>query len=102
MQKFARYEELTGAAGTGATFALVGLFSGRPDNIDLLATGGDALVTLTDRVGREESSVRLIAGTRYRTSISRERITASNVSDASPATVRATGKWAEPNNGDTA
>lgn len=101
VQKFERYEELTGSAGTGGTFSEIGKFSGQPDNIDLICTGGDALVQLTDRVGREESSLFLRQNESRKTNISRERVTATNVSDASPATIRATGKWAEPSNGDT-
>ncbi len=101
VQKFERYEELSGAAGLGGAFADLGLFTGRPDNIDLTVTGGDALIKLTDRVGREESALRVIAGQTRRTHLSRERVLATNVSDAAPATVRATGKWAEPANGDT-
>lgn len=95
VEKYERYEELSGAAGTGATFTSLGAFSGTPDAIDLLATGGDALVSLRDNVGREESSLRLIANVPRETHISRRRVFASNVSDGSQSTVRATGKWAE-------
>lgn len=92
--KFERYEEITAAAGTGGAFTEIGTFSGRPDAIDLVATGGDALVRLTDELGREESSLRLIANVPRETWLSKRRVSASNVSDAAQATVRATGKWA--------
>jgi len=101
VEKYERYEELTGAAGTGAAFADLGAFSGTPDAIDLVATGGDALVSLRDNVGREESTLRLIANVPRETHISRRRVFASNVSDLSASTVRATGKWADDYTPDT-
>ena len=101
-EKYERYEELTALAGTGAAFVEIGTFSGYPDAIDLVATGGDALVSLRDATGREESSLRLIVNVPRDTHISRRKVFATNVSDASPATVRATGKWAEPYNGGAA
>jgi hypothetical protein len=94
VEKYERYEELAAAAGTGGTFADIGAFSGTPDAIDLVATGGDALVSLRDHAGREESSLRLIANVPRETHLSRRRVFAVNVSDAAAATVRATGKWA--------
>ncbi len=102
VEKYERYEELTALAGTGGAFAEIGTFSGYPDAIDLVATGGDARVSLRDATGREESSLRLIANVPRQTHISRRRVFAVNVNDANAATVSATGKWAEPYNGDTA
>lgn len=101
VEKYERYEELSGAAGTGAAFAEIGTFSGQPDSIDLVATGGDAFVSLRDRTGRDESALRLIANVPRETRISRHKIYATNVSDASQSTVRATGKWAESYSADT-
>ena len=94
-EKYERYEAVTGAAGTGGAFADLGAFSGTPDAIDLVATGGDALVSLRDNTGREESALRLIAGVPLETHISRRRVFAVNVADGNQATVRATGKWAD-------
>jgi hypothetical protein len=95
VEKYERYEVLTGDAGTGAAFVDLGKFSGTPDAIDLLATGGDALVSLRDDTGREESSLRLVIGVPLETHISRRRIFAANVDDLKQATIRATGKWAD-------
>ncbi len=101
VEKYERYEEVAGLAGTAAAFIEIGTFSGTPDAIDLLATGGDALVSLRDPTGREESALRLVANVPRETHISRRKVYAANVADGSPATVRATGKWAEFLNGDT-
>jgi hypothetical protein len=92
--KFERYQVISGLAGTGAVMALVGTFSGEPDVIDLLAVGGDAQVQLRNRLGQPEGQFRLVANVPYPTMISRESVWAFNQSDAAPATIIATGKWA--------
>jgi hypothetical protein len=101
LEKYERYEELSAAAGTGGAYADLGAFSGTPDAIDLVCTGGDALVSLRDHAGREESSLRLIANVPRETHISGRRLFTVNVSDAAAATVRATGKWAADYTPDT-
>jgi hypothetical protein len=90
---YTSYESVVALAGTGGAFTEIGRFSGIPDAVEALTTGGDALVQLTDESLGEESSIRLIVGLTQFLQISRRVVLASNVNDAAPATVRATGKW---------
>jgi hypothetical protein len=90
---YTSYEVVTAGAGTGGAFSEIGRFSGVPDAVEALATGGDALVILSDELGTEESAIRLVVGLAQMLHISRRVVLASNVSDAAPSTVRATGKW---------
>jgi len=97
VSKFERYESFSGTAGDAGTDALIGTFSGRPDNIDLInPTAVDMLFTLQDRTGREESTIRVIAASRYETKISRERVMCQRATGNGALTVSVTGKWAEP------
>ena len=91
--RYKTYQAIVGAAGTGGVMAELGRFAGTPDAIDLVSTGGDALVELTDELFSEESSLRLVVGVPIETRISRRVVRAVNVSDASQATVRAIAKW---------
>jgi hypothetical protein len=92
--KFDRGQNLTGAAGTGSVLAEIGKFAGKPDAIDLMVTGGAAVVELQDRLGLNGIRYTVPVNTLIPTAVSRERVTAFNVSDAAPATVIAVGKWA--------
>jgi len=92
--KFQRGQNLSALAGTGSVLGLVGVFAGQPDQIDLLASGGDAIVELQDRLGLNGIRYRIPINVLFRTQVSRERVMAFNVSDAAPATVTAVGKWA--------
>jgi len=93
-EKYDRGQQLTGAAGTASVLAEIGKFAGKPDGIDLFITGGAAVVELQDRLGLNGIRFTVPAGQYVPTLVSRERVTAFNVSDAAPATVTATGKWA--------
>jgi hypothetical protein len=95
-EKYDRGQTLSAAAGTGSVLALVGVYAGKPDVIDLLATGGAAVVELQDRLGLNPIRFTVPINTPFQTQVSRERVTAFNVSDAAPATVIAVGKWALP------
>jgi len=94
--KYDRGQNLQALAGTGSVLGLIGVFAGKPDAITLLASGGDAIVELQDRLGLNGIRFRLTVNQPMQTLVSRERVTAFNVSDASPATVNATGLWALP------
>ncbi len=93
-QKYDRGQFLTALAGTGAVLGLIGVFAGKPDGIDLTVTGGAAIVELQDRLGLNGIRYLIPANGTLETLVSRERVTAFNVADGSPATVAATGKWA--------
>lgn len=93
-EKYDRGQNLNALAGTGGTLALVGVFAGKPDVIDLTVTGGAAVVELQDRLGLNPVRFTVPAGAVFSTQVSRERVMAFNVSDAAAATVSATGKWA--------
>lgn len=93
-EKYDRGQNLNALAGTGGVLALVGVFAGKPDVIDLAVTGGAAVVELQDRLGLNAVRFTVPAGAIFSTQVSRERVMAFNVSDASAATVSATGKWA--------
>src|SRR5712664_3413896 len=95
-EKYDRSQQLTGAAGTGSVLAEVGKFAGKPDGIDLFVSGGAAVVELQDRLGLNGIRFTIPVGVYVPTLVSRERVTAFNVSDAAPATITATGKWALP------
>lgn len=93
-EKYDRGQTLSGAAGTGSVLAEIGKFAGKPDVIDLVVTGGTAVVELQDRLGLNGIRYTIPVGSPFSTMVSRERVTAFNASDASPATVIAVGKWA--------
>jgi hypothetical protein len=93
-EKYDRGQTLSGAAGTGSVLLEIGKFAGKPDVIDIVVTGGAAVVELQDRLGLNGIRYTVPVNIPLQTQVSRERVTAFNVSDASPATVIATGKWA--------
>jgi hypothetical protein len=94
--KYDRGQQVSALAGVGGVLGLVGVFAGKPDAIDLIVSGGAAVVELQDRLGLNGIRFTVPAGQYLPTLVSRERVTAFNVSDAAPATVTATGKWALP------
>lgn len=87
-----RYESNneTTLADTDATIIT---FSGRPDAIILQARSFPALVTLTDRMNRETSTILVQVGAALDAGISRERVIARNAIPGSNAILNVVGKW---------
>jgi len=102
-ETFHRYET-NGETTLGDTDAEVWTFSGRPDSITISARAFPALVTLTDRLSRTESTILVQVGAPLDTRISRERVIARNAIAGSNAVLNVVGKWValdvdEPNPG---
>lgn len=95
-EKYDRYDGTDGFVAVADTDTEVIVFSGKPDNIVLTARVGDALVTLTDRVGREQAEIVVLAGATVETRISRERVVARERVAAGGAELAVIGKWAAP------
>jgi hypothetical protein len=62
-------------------------FSGVPDSILLAAHAQDAIVTLTDELGRDGYPIRVPAGTTVETRIARRRVVARSVAAGGLLTV---------------
>lgn len=93
-----KYERIDGPASpvtVGDTDAEVFRFSGRPDTIMLAARAFSALVTLTDRLGREATTLLVPAGQSIETYIARDVVIARNAVAGSAAILSIVGKWAE-------
>jgi hypothetical protein len=94
-EKYERYEASAETATTDTDAVLID-FSGRPDCIVLTARTAGALFTISDRHGRERSSIAVLAGTSQETHIGRERVLVRSLVAGTPASAHALGKWAEP------
>lgn len=86
------YEGTDGAVTLGATDAEIIRFSGVPDTITLSAFVQDALVTLTDDLGRDGHTIRIPAGTPVEAPVQRRVVVAREV--AAGALLHVVGYWA--------
>jgi hypothetical protein len=77
------------------TDATVFTFSGRPDKIILTARSFPALVTLTDRLNRETSTLMVPVNGVVSVELARERIVARNAIAGSNAVLGVVGMWGE-------
>jgi hypothetical protein len=91
-EKFERYESFLGTATD--TRAFLGEFSGVPDAIDISALVNPVLVTLADKVGREESVLAVPVNSVYRTHLARPRVFVQTTDVALLSVVTVVGKWA--------
>lgn len=73
------YEATNGTITLTATDAEIIVFSGVPDRIVLSAFAQDALVTLTDELGRDGYTQRIPAGTPTEAPVQRRRVVARQV-----------------------
>ncbi len=90
------YERIDGPAGlvtAGDTDAVVFTFSGKPDAIYLASRAFDAIFTLDDPAGAEQSVVLVAAGDSVLTYISRRRVQVRNAVAGSNAIVNVAGLW---------
>jgi hypothetical protein len=95
-ERFERYESNEAFFDLPDTDTEVFVFGGRPDTIELTARVADALVTLTDRIGRGAHELIVLAGTTLETKISRERVVARERAAAGGSQLFVVGKWAQP------
>lgn len=93
--KYERIDGPTSETTLGDSDAVVFTFSGRPDSIYLATRSFPAIVTLTDRLNREQSVLLVPVGAAVETFISRERVIARNAIAGSNAILSVLGKWAE-------
>ena len=93
-----KYERIDGPAAPvtlGDTDAEVFRFSGRPDSIFLAARAFPAIVTLTDRLGREVTTLLVPVDAAVETYVARDRVLGRNAIAGSNAVLSVVGKWAE-------
>jgi hypothetical protein len=91
-----RYGRLDGPASPTTlsdTDATVWTFSGRPDKIILSARAFPALVTLTDRLNRETSTILVPTDSAIPVELARERIVARNAVPGSNSVLGVVGLW---------
>jgi len=96
VERFERYESSEGFVAVPDADGEIFVFGGRPDTIVLTARVADALVTLTDRIGRGAHELVVLAGETVDTRISRERVIARERVAAGGSELFVVGKWAEP------
>jgi hypothetical protein len=92
-----KYERIDGPAAPvtlTAADTLVFRFSGRPDSIFLSARVAPALVTLTDRLGRESSTIMVPVDTTVETFVARDTVLARDGLGGATSVLSVVGKWA--------
>ena len=91
--RYARYESKEATLADSDTPVELGVFSGRPDAVDLIASGGAVRFTLTDEFLSEESSIVVNSGSSAETRISRRVVRAVRVTAATTPFAQAVAKW---------
>lgn len=92
-----KYERIDGPVSPitlTATDAVVFRFSGRPDSIFLSARVAPAIVTLTDRLGSESTSLMVPVDTTVETFIARDTVIARDGLGGVTSVLSIVGKWA--------
>ncbi len=95
-ERYERVDGPTGETALGDADAVVHNFAGAPDLIVLSARTFGALVTLTDRLNREQHAITVLPGQPVYVHASRDRVTARNLVAGSNAVLSVSGFWAAP------
>lgn len=96
VEKFGRFESTGGLVTLGDADAEIITFSGVPDMIRLSAHANGALVTLTDRLGREEDEMHVHEGAVVDCRLGRDRVIARNASVGVNCQLSVEAFWADP------
>ena len=91
--RYERHEGTNGEVTLADADAIIHTFSGEPDMIYLVARANAAIVTLTDRLNREDDSFVLVPNQPLKLNVGRERVRARNADAGQAATLSVMGFW---------